>query len=208
MKLQPREQAIIGGSAIVAVLICGCFGVIGGFGIFPQWDKFTKVQTSLSGVNAEVTTQETTLTSLKAEKQTLIDTEVTMPEGKDIGKIMEGGTIERTKRELLNTVIEMGQSHDNILVSAKPGTRPPAPPPDPNNPSAPSLSTYVDEVPYEITIRGNYIELNGFINELSEYDTVIEIADLKINPEKDNNTSNPQKPLKAEFKINYLINKG
>ena len=211
MKLQPREQSIIGGGAILAVLALGTFGIVTDFAIFPQWNKFTVVQKQLSEINAQVATQEAQLSGLKAEKATLETDVIQMPEGKNIGKVnnAEGETFASTKRELLNTVIEMSLNHDNVLISAIPGNKPPPAPvsQDPNAPQVPQLSTYVDEIPYNITIRGNYTELNGFINELSEYDIVIEIANLTILPEgtKQGPLSYPQKPLKAEFKINYLI---
>lgn len=221
-KLQPREQSIIGIAAIIGVIILGFFG-IGSFGVSPQWDNFSKVNDKLKTANNTVQTNEATLANLNQQKTQLSGSQATLPKGKIIESVdyQKGKTLEGVKTELLNIVIEMSQKEDgNTLIYVKPLPKPappPAPlpttPPDPNAPPAPptiQLSDFIEEVPYEIAIRGNYSTINKFVNDLAVYNTVVEITRLEVIPENQagGNFKDPTKPLKAIFTLNYIIKKG
>lgn len=219
IKLQAREQSFIGIASIASVVIVGLFGIFWDFAVLPQWDKFSKAQNELRTANGTVQENENAITSLEATK-TQLQNEKPKPVGKDVGKIdrASGQTIETTKRELLDTVIEMSKAdHGNELISAKPLPKPP-PPVQPVNPNANAdpnavpevqITDFIEEVPYEIKIRGNYTSLNGFINDLADYGTVIEISRLIIMPNKEEKAAfqDMSKPLQAELNLKYIIDK-
>lgn len=105
-------------------------------------------------------------------------------------------------------------------VPATPGQPPAAAPvpgqppipgqlPIPGAPPEPKLSDFVEEIPYEIAMRGSYRSINDFINQLATYKTVVDIQQLTITTEAQGGTIpiEPDKPLKAVFKITYLIRK-
>jgi Tfp pilus assembly protein PilO len=217
-KLQPREQSILGVGFIAAVCIFGLFGVVWDFAILPQWDQFSQIQTQLNAAKTTESANAANLTSLSQEKDILKQSTAEMPEGKEVGKIdtAEGGTMESTKRDLMNTVIEMSQNeYKNVLMSAKPLPKPKPPPqpinPDPNQAGVPEmrLSDFIEELPFEMKLRGNYTSLNDFINELAKYNIVIEISRLEVVPEKETKAAlkDPSRPLEAKFMLNFLIQK-
>jgi len=127
-----------------------------------------------------------------------------------------GETLETTKRDLIDSVIGMSQSsHGNKLVHARPLPKP-APVParvnptqtDPNAPPQLQLSDFVEEIPYEIAIRGNYVSINEFVNELSRKDVVVEVSQMEVKPEREGQSfADPTKPIKSTFKINFFIKK-
>lgn len=216
MKLQAREQAILGIGSIIAVVTIGLFGVVTDFAVMPSFDAFMEAQNKLVQTTATLENNKLQITSLQTEIQTLEQHDIKMPEGKNIGKVdkQAGQTIQSVKTDLLNTTIEMSQeSNANILIASKPLAKPkqvqPIQPTDPNAPPAFQISNVIEEAPYELKLRGNYSSLNDFINTLAEYDTVIEIKKLEISPEQDDShgASDPSRPLEAMFNLNYLIQK-
>lgn len=218
-KLQAREQSILGLGAIAGVCIVGIFGLVGGFGVLPQWDIFIENSTKLGTAATTVQQNEATLANLNQQKVSLAPSKTEMPEGKSIGEInlAEGETKETAKREILNTIIDMSMiNHGNVLISAKPITPigiqaapPPNPNADPSMPPPPKLSDYVDEISFDIKIRGNYVSLNDFINELAANDVVVEINNVELFPEGGVSKVfvDPSRPLKADLKLSYFIKK-
>ena len=217
IKLQAREQSILGLGSIAGVCIVGIFGLVGNFGVLPQWDIFIKNSSELGASATTVQQNEATLANLNQEKASLDKSVPEIPEGKSIGEINQaaGETKESTNREILNTIIEMSQvNHGNILISAKPiapigmeAAPPPDPAADPAAPPAPKLSDYIDEISFAINIRGSYISLNDFINELAANDVVVEINNVELFPEGATG-KDPTRPLKADLKLSYFIKKG
>ncbi|MGD9579760.1 MAG: hypothetical protein AB7V50_00160 [Vampirovibrionia bacterium] len=219
IKMQAREQSILGLGAIGAVFIIGIWGPVADFGVWPQWNKFGENAVKLGQASTTVQQNEATLANLNQQKLSLSNSKAEIPEGKTIGEIntAEGQTKETIKRDILNTIIDMSQvNHGNILISAKPiapigiqATPPPPPGADPTAPLPPKLSDYVDEISFDIKIRGSYVSLNDFINELAANDVVVEINDLEIYPEGGSNqpTEDPTRPLKASLKLSYFIKK-
>lgn len=220
-RLQPREQAALGIGAIAAVVIFGLWGVVWDFAIIPKFETFQQAQMQLTGAKSTEAQNDATLMQLNQDKVSYDQVKEEIPENKEIGKVnaAEGGTLENTKRDLMNTVIEMSQNtHKNILISVKPLPKPAPPPkpinpnPDPNAPPvAPemTLSDFIEELPYEIKLRGNYTSLNDFVNELADFDTVIEISRAEITPDKETKVAmkDPARPLEAKFLFNFLIQK-
>jgi hypothetical protein len=212
MKLQPREQSIIGFAAIAGVLMMGWF-----YGIDPQLKNFKEKSAQRATAQQTFDANVATITTLQQQKQSLQGTQAEMPKDKEIGKIdfQAGETMESSKRDLLDTVIEMSQKDlGNELIYVKPLPPPPEPVQqidpnaDPNAPPPLRLSDFVAEIPYEIAIRGNYVSINQFVNELSSYPLIIEIASVEVSPEKrGQDFADPTKPLRAVFKLNFLIKK-
>lgn len=207
IKLQQREQSIIGVGAILAVLFLGWFSFIE-----PQLKTFKKVSAELGTAKMTEQGNESSIESLKVQKTQFANTSVEMPTDKTIGSIdfQAGETLESKKRDMLDTVIDMAQSdYGNKLVLAKPLPKPP-PPPEPINTDGSTtpqlrLSDFIDEIPYEIALRGSYKSINSFINDLTNYDTVVEVSNVEVIPEKDRNLTDPTRPLKVVLKINYII---
>lgn len=218
IKLQPREQSILGMGSIAGVCIVFIFGLVGNFGVLPQWDSFINNSTKLGQAAATVEQNEATLANLNQQKISLGNSKAEIPEGKSIGEINkeEGQTKETTKRDILNTIIDMSMiNHGNVLISAKPipaigiKAAPPNLNADPAAPPPPKLSDYVDEISFDIKIRGNYVSLNDFINELAANDVVVEINNVELFPEGNTNKAfmDPSRPLKADMKLSYFIKK-
>lgn len=222
MKLQPREQAVIGIGAIGLVLFFAWFGV-GSLGIEPQLKTLSKTMTDLDTAKKAEDTNNMTLSSLKQQKQQLSGHQAEMPKDKKVGEInhQTGETLEIVKRDMLSNVIDMAQnSFGNTLINVRPlpvPEPPPAavlPPPVAGQPpvnTAPELklSDFIAEIPYEIGLRGSYTSINEFINQLASYDTIIDIQQVSIDVETKGGSQavDPQKPLKVVFKITYLIKK-
>lgn len=222
MKLQPREQSVIGIVSIGIVLFFSWFG-IGSLGIEPQLKSLTQNLSELDTAKRTEDTNNMTLSSLKQKKQDLSGHQAEMPKDKKVGEIdhQSGETLEIVKREMLSDVIDMGQnSFGNTLIHVRPLPIPEPPPAPVLPPPAPGqaiidtgpelkLSDFLAEIPYEIALRGSYKSINEFINQLASYNTIIDIQQLAIDVESENSsaTSDPKRPLKAIFKITYLIKK-
>jgi hypothetical protein len=160
---------------------------------------------------------ESTSASLEKEKKRLETTTAQMPKDKIVPKVQygQGETIQIVQRELVNDAIELAQNvHGNTLIYLKPLPKP-APPPvqaptaeDPNAVPQVRLSDLIEEAPYEISLRGNYSSINGFINDLNKSKEIVEISNVEIIPErKGRRNMDPMKPLEVQVKLNYIIQK-
>lgn len=214
MNLQPREQSLVGIGAIAGVLIIGYF-----YGFDPQWKIFSDVKSQLTTANATSQSNEATIAGLNSQKQEIGSKVINRPPDKEVPKIniQEGKTLESLKIELLSNLLELAQKKEgNTLIYVKPLPLPPPPPEpvntDPNAPQEPQmrLSDFIQELPYELAIRGNYTSINNLINELAAYEKVIEVTRLEIIPESKTGGTfkDPSRPLKAVLQINFLVEKG
>jgi Tfp pilus assembly protein PilO len=221
MKMQPREQAVVGIGSILMVI------VLGWNFIDPALKSFNDIKTKFDTSNNTFNSNEATINALTQDKTRLSGSQTQIPVNKEIGEIdlSQGQTLESTKIELLNDILKIAQDKDgNTLVSIKPlpPPAPPAPvaapaPPDPNNPTAVTeaappemnIADFIAEVPYDITVRGTYATIGSLIDDLSAYKIVVEVQRLEITPGGTGGVplKDPTKPLTAVLKINYLIKK-
>ncbi len=203
-----REKWMIGG-----LLLVGGVGVVVGYLIIPTVDSIIKngkevarLETSLMMLEANLVGIENTIKKLKKVKE--------LPDGLKVRSFQPEG-FQKNIKIMVDQVVELSTSNGNDLISLTPWVAPEIPPPpaklDKNGepiPGAENEKPSLKSFGYELTVRGSYENVLGFIGSLNEHNELIEIKDIKIENEggedrsaDSNDTLNPFKPIKLTSKI-------